>query len=85
MCQYSEDQIRNLSYFSDTKELAEELGIHYINLLPFFCENGDCVIEHNGVLLLRDSSHFAVESMTLLHNFVKDRISEMKSSLLDNN
>jgi len=82
-CQYNEDEIKNLSYFSDTKEMADELGISYISLLPFFCEHGRCVVEKNGILFLRDASHFAVESMTLLHSFVKDRITESNPLIIE--
>jgi len=73
-CQYDVEQIRNLVYFTVTKELADELGVLYVDLLPFFCNEGKCVIEKDGLLLLRDDSHIAVEATPLLINYIQNRI-----------
>lgn len=73
-CAYPFSDALNRETFDSLHALAEDIGIGYVDLSEFFCTSGTCRLENDGVLLLRDSGHLAIESKMLLSRFLKERI-----------
>lgn len=70
-CRFKLDEARNRDVFPRLERLARDLGVSYVDLRGFQCDlpSHECDIARDGVLLLRDSGHIAVEATTVLGAF----------------
>lgn len=70
-CRYQLSDAMNYELLAREKKLARELGIHYVDLIPLFCEDTElCKITHKNKLLLRDENHFSLEAQPLVGKII---------------
>lgn len=73
-CNYNRADILNADYFSNMTRLLDRLDVPFIDLTDLFCDAQTCTIEKDGLLLLRDWGHFAIEATPLLRNYLAQRL-----------
>ncbi|WP_258239987.1 acyltransferase family protein [Pseudidiomarina homiensis] len=74
-CQYKLSETTNYELLQREKKLAKELGIHYVDLVPLFCnQDGNCKITNGDALLLRDENHFSLEAQPLVGEKIRSAL-----------
>ena len=70
-CQFDFRDATNSGTFGDLRDLAKGLGIPFLDLSAFMCEDHLCSLENQGRIVLRDNEHFSNEIQPLLAIFLK--------------
>jgi len=77
-CQFEFATATNKNVFEDLEKFTQEMEIDLIDLSAFMCRNGNCSLEKNGHLVVRDAGHLTNEIQAELSDFF------VRNSLIEN-